>query len=190
MELGWAEIKTNVFVVAVGSAILLTGCESESDSRLDETGEATSSSVQADVPVGFDPCEDIPEQVVDAHNLTMPYPENSDASGGMKWRGCIWVQSGGGYGATIQATNITVEVVEVKNFADIRSFSIDGRNAVSSRQIEERLEESCTVNVEMSGGSLEVSITNPPSSSTSDQDTCELARELAEDIVPSLPALG
>ncbi|WP_084495523.1 DUF3558 domain-containing protein [Nocardia shimofusensis] len=172
---------------AVGVVVLLGGCDASGDVETDAS-MTSGHGVQPDVPAGFDPCTDIPQSVFASENLKSPRPQNSDASGGIKWRGCTWIPSNGGYGANIQTTNITVAMVSAKNFADSREFSIGGRAAISGRQIPERLEYSCTVNVEMREGSLQISITNPPTSNMVDQDTCEIARRLAERIAPSLPA--
>ncbi|WP_245545883.1 DUF3558 domain-containing protein [Nocardia higoensis] len=174
-------------ILVAGAILVVSGCNSASGPGL-ESATSTAPSIHSDVPTGFDSCTDIPQSLIASERLTLPRRADSEASGGVKWLGCNWVQSGGGYGASIKTTNITVDMVRSSGFADTQEFTIGGRSSISSRQIEERLDESCTVNVEMRGGSLEVSITNPPSAKTSDQDTCEIARQLSEKLVPSLPA--
>ncbi|MCZ9325089.1 DUF3558 domain-containing protein [Nocardia farcinica] len=175
-------------VLALGVVVVLGGCDSSGDG-----GEATSASrtatVAADVPVGFDPCADIPQQLLDSENLKMKTTDNMDASGGIKWRGCGWVKKDG-YAIGVQTTNITIDMVREKAFADAHEFEIEGRQAISTRRSEERPDEVCTVNVEMMGGSLEVSLVNPPSGdATGHLDTCDLARDFTAKVVPLLPAL-
>ncbi|TQM31834.1 uncharacterized protein DUF3558 [Nocardia bhagyanarayanae] len=181
-----------VGVLALGAAFVLVGCGSSVGGDANPSGSATATNVgtgvAADVPSGFKPCEDIPQSVLDSEKLRMKIPADSNASGGIKWRGCQWVQSGGGYGATIQTTNITLEMVRDRKFRDTQEFTLDGRRAISTRQIEDRPETTCTLNTEMQGGSLEISLTNPSTATTAHLDTCELTRALAQKIVPAIPA--
>ncbi|MBF6523429.1 DUF3558 domain-containing protein [Nocardia farcinica] len=176
-------------VLAVGALVVLGGCHSSVDGDAGPAG-STAAVVAADVPAGFDPCEDIPQSVLDSEGLTMKIPADSTVSGGIKWRGCQWVKADG-YGATVQTTNISVDMVRAKNFVDARELTIGGRQAIESRQVADHPESVCTLNIEMQGGSLELNLTNPPSGTkTGHLDTCELTRSLAEEIMPSVPPGG
>ncbi|MFI1459256.1 DUF3558 domain-containing protein [Nocardia carnea] len=176
--------KRRVLVALVSGAVLaLTGCESSTE----ETVTPATPSVAPDVPVGFEPCTDIPQEVLGSEGLRSPSP-NDSSSGGIKWNGCMWVQTDG-YGASIQTTNITLQMVKDKHFPEETEFTVGDRRAISTRQLEEHAEASCIVNVEMKGGSLEISLTNPPSRrKTGHLDTCELARNLANKVAPTIPA--
>jgi hypothetical protein len=174
-------------VLAVGAALVLTGCDSSADDAAPTGAASTSPSIAADVPIGYDPCTDIPQSVLDSENLRSKDKQDSNASGGVKWRGCGWVQTDG-YAPVITATNITVDMVRDKKFADTREYVINGRRAISTRQVEEHPDAVCTINVEMKGGSLQFFLSNPPSrKNTGSLDTCALARTLAEKVVPTIP---
>lgn len=176
--------KRKALIALMGAAVLvLTGCESATEGS---EGPETPS-VAAEVPAGFDPCTDIPQEVFNSEGLRNPRPDDSSASGGIKWEGCMWVNADG-YTASIQTTNITLAMVKGKNFPDTEEFTAGGRKAISTRQLEAHAEASCVVNMEMNGGSLEFGLTNPPSAPlTGHLDTCELARNLAGKVAPSIP---
>ncbi|MEU2252257.1 DUF3558 domain-containing protein [Nocardia xishanensis] len=180
-------------VLALGAAFVLVGCGSSVDGDATPSGVSTGATnagtgLAADVPSGFKPCDDIPQSVLDSEKLRRKISNDSDGSGGIKWRGCIWVQPDG-YGASIRTTNLTVEMVRAKNFRDASEFAIAGRQVISTRQNDTNPETACNVNVHMEGGSLEIYLTNPPSAkNTGHLDTCELTRSLAEKVVPAMPA--
>lgn len=175
-------------ILAVGTALVLAGCGPADD---DAAPTGTSSAVPSfapDAPTGYDPCTDIPQSVLDSENLRSKDKKDANASGGVKWRGCMWAQPDG-YVPTIRTTNLTVNMVRDKKFADTREYAIGGRRAISTRQVEEHLSAVCTINVEMKGGSLEFFLSNPPSNRKTGQlDTCALAKTLAEKVVPTMPA--
>ncbi|MFI9403612.1 DUF3558 domain-containing protein [Nocardia sp. NPDC052316] len=176
--------------LVLGAVVVLAGCGPSDGGGDKPTGSSSTStpSVAPDVPAGYDPCKDIPQSVLDSEKLLDRTPDNSNTSGGIKWRGCLWAQTDG-YGARIQTTNITVDMVRAKNFPDTREFTMNGRRAVSTRQSSDHPDAACTVDVEMKGGSLEFNLSNPPSRrNTGHLDTCELTRKLAEKVVPTLPA--
>ncbi|MBY8860816.1 DUF3558 domain-containing protein [Nocardia sp. CA2R105] len=173
-------------VLAVGAAVLiLPGCSSSGGSTSDSS-TATTTSVQ--VPTGFDPCNAIPQSILDSENLQGKQPDDFQADAGkILWRGCVWADPDG-YAVSIRTTNITVDLTRQKHFPGTREFSINGRRAISSQQQEYHTSEDCTVNVEMKGGTLEFDLTNPASApKTGKTDTCQLARRLAEKVVPSMP---
>lgn len=170
-----------------GVVFVLAGCESSTNGSAAPEPPA-GPTLAAEVPVGFDPCTDIPQEVLDSEELRNKVEDNSERSSGAKWVGCLWGQPHG-YAASIRTTNLTLELVRSKNFPDATEFTAGGRHALSTRQVEERPEESCYVNVQMEGGSLEFGLTNPPSGAkTGHLDTCELARSLAQKVAPSIPA--
>ena len=177
--------KRRLLTALVSGAVLaLTGCES---STTEGEATATTPSMAASVPTGFDPCTDIPQSVLDAEGLRMKTDDDFGA-GGVEWEGCQWAKVDG-YAASIQTTNLTVQMVRDKGFPGTVEFMVDGRLAITSQRQETHTEAACSVNVELTGGSLEFSLSNPPSrSETGHLDTCELARSLAEKVVPSIPA--
>ncbi|MFD3704504.1 DUF3558 domain-containing protein [Nocardia sp. NPDC058658] len=180
--------------MAVGAVLLLAGCGSSTGGQAE--GVATTTAGQelaADVPAGFDPCKDIPESVLDSEGLHKASSNNNadfDGAGGTKWRGCSWVVSDG-YAAGITTTNLTVEQVLDNPKLTVRGeYTIAGRSAVAaSRSDNKNPRALCTLTVAMQGGGLEFSLDNPDSNElTGHLDTCELARGLAEKVVPLLPA--
>ncbi len=176
-------------ILAVGAALVLMGCGSSADDNAAPTGASSANpSIAPDAPTGYDPCTDIPQSVLDSENLRSKDTDYSRASGGVRWRGCGWVQTDG-YAPFIRTTNLTVDMVRDKKFQDAREYTINGRRAISTRQVEEHPDAVCTINVEMKGGSLEFFLSNPPSNRKTGQlDTCALAKTLAEKVVPTMPA--
>lgn len=169
-----------------GLALVLAGCDSSGEGAATE-GTPTSSSVAPNVPAGFDPCTDIPQSVLDSEGLRQKIPDDSEASGGIKWRGCMWVQADG-YAVSIQTTNLTIDMVRDKGFRDTQELTIDDRRAITSRRLEDDPETRCTLDVEMQGGSLEFGLSNPASNrKTGHLDSCELVRALAEKVTPTIP---
>lgn len=186
MTSGWNPRR--LAILAVGAALVLTGCGPADDDASPTPASSASPTIPPDVPTGYDPCTDIPQSVLDSENLRSKDKQDSNASGGIKWRGCGWLQTDG-YAPVITTTNITVDMVRDKRFPDTREYAINGRRAISTRQVEEHPDAVCTINVEMKGGSLEIFLSNPPSrKNTGSLDTCALARTLAEKVVPTIPA--
>ncbi|MGW0248004.1 DUF3558 domain-containing protein [Nocardia goodfellowii] len=172
-------------------AALAAGCGSNSggDGNPSGTKTATASpSIAEDVPKGFDPCTDIPAGIMAAERQKSTGRSDADAPNGVKWRGCRWVMNtGSGYGASIRTSNITLDMVRARNFRDTRQVLIGSRQALSTRQSDD--DAACVVNVEMKGGSLEFLVNNPKSNKdTGHIDSCQLARDLAEKVVPAIPA--
>ncbi|MEU0876504.1 DUF3558 domain-containing protein [Nocardia brasiliensis] len=183
-----------VGVLVLGAVFVVGGCgpsDGDGAPAKPREGDSTSSSkpgLAADVPSGYDPCNDIPQGVLDSEQLRSKDKEDANAAGGVKWRGCAWIQTDG-YSPTIRTTNITVDMVRDKQFQDAVEFTVNGRRAISTRQNSDHPEAVCSVNVEMKGGSLEVFLSNPPSrKKTGALDTCQLARTLTEKVVPTMPA--
>lgn len=179
--------RKRLIALVCGSVFVLAGCDSSTEGA-SATQVPAGPTLAAEVPAGFDPCTDIPQGVLDSEGLRNKVPDKSEKSSGAKWVGCLWGQPDG-YSASIRTTNLTLELVRSKNFADATEFTAGGRPALSTRQLEQRPDESCHVNVEMEGGTLEFGLTNPPSGDkTGHLDTCELARSLAQKVAPSIPA--
>ncbi|OCF87395.1 hypothetical protein AW168_25825 [Nocardia brasiliensis] len=178
-----------VGVLVLGAVFVVGGCGPSEDGPAKTNGPSTSkATMAADVPSGFDACTDVPQSVLDSEKLLDKTPNDSNANGGIKWRGCLWAKTDG-YAASIQTTNITIDMVRDKKFPDSREFDIGSRHAISTRQIDDHPDAACTVNVAMTGGSLELNLTNPPSGkATGHLNTCDLARGLAEKIAPAIPS--
>jgi hypothetical protein len=177
-------------ILFAGAALALTGCDSSTDG--DDAPPASSTagqSVAAETPTGYDACKDIPQSVLDSEKLRRRNEANSDASGGIKWRGCRYGRTDG-YFATITTSNLTVEMTRAKHFPEATEFTVGGREAISTRQFDgPNIKDACTVNVTMQGGSLDINLLNPASNrDTGSVDSCQLARALAEKIVPTIPS--
>ncbi|WP_433202673.1 DUF3558 domain-containing protein [Nocardia sp. CA-107356] len=178
-------------VFTLGTVVLLSGCGSSTDGDAKPVSTSTSGgpSLAANAPNSYDPCKDVPQSVLDSEKLHGKDSDNSEAGGGVKWRGCAWVRSNG-YSVSIRTTNLTIDVIRSRNFPEATEFTINSRRAISTRQFDGPfIKEACTLDVEMKGGSLEFNLNNPPSNrDTGSIDSCVLARGLAEKVVPSLPA--
>jgi len=178
----------SMVAVSCSAAFLLAGCGS-----FDSGGGVINSSAAAKVPVqvptGFDPCQDIPDSVMASVGQSSKDVDNFQAGGGtILWRGCAWA-SADGYASRIQVTNITVDSVRGQHFPGTQEFIINGRRAIISQQQDDHPSAACTLDVAMKGGSLEFNLTNPASAPlTGKTDTCLLTRQLAEKIVPLMPA--
>lgn len=176
--------RTAVVAAYAAGGLVLAGCESSGEGAQ----VPVSTTVAAGAPTGFDPCTDIPQSVLDSEGLLDKSKDDANAAGGVQWRGCLWVQTDG-YAASIQTTNITVQMVRDKRLPEAQEFDLSGREAIATRRNEARPEEECTVNVAITGGSLEFSLTNPRSNRRTGQvDTCDLARTLAGKVVAELPS--
>ncbi len=180
--------------MAVGVVFLVAGCGSSTDGEaVGVEGTTTGQGLAAEVPAGFDPCKDIPKSVLDSEGLRVASSNNNadyDGAGGIKWRGCRWA-SPDGYGVGITTTNLTVEQVRANTKLTVRAeYTVDGRAAVAASRSDTKNPRSvCTLTIAMQGGGLEFSLDNPDSRrKTGHLDTCELARGLAEKVVPLIPA--
>ncbi|MEV6255648.1 DUF3558 domain-containing protein [Nocardia sp. NPDC051911] len=178
--------------LAIVAAVALVGCGSSSSgghASSDSPSPIAVPSLAAGAPQGYDPCKDIPADVLSSENLTLRGQADAEAAGGVKWRGCRYGRSNG-YVVSIRTTNLTVEVVRAKQLPEAQEFTIAGRRAISTRQFDgPYIKEACTVDVSMQGGSLEFNLNNPASNrDTGSVDSCELARMLAEKVVPTVPA--
>ncbi|MFI6362503.1 DUF3558 domain-containing protein [Nocardia sp. NPDC050630] len=173
--------------------MLVSGCNSSGEAKGNTSSASATPTIAADVPAGFDACKDIPQSVIQQEQLIKPTPDITDRPGGYKWRGCDWVQRGGdGYAVTIDTTNITLAMVRTNSqFTVTEESNVAGRAALIYRPSDDKTDqhENCILIVDMRGGSLEVSVTNPPSAKlTASQHSCDIAKRLGERIVPAIPA--
>ncbi|MBO0853535.1 MAG: DUF3558 domain-containing protein [Nocardia sp.] len=166
-------------VLAVGG-FTVAGCGSSGGDSAPATGSSTASAA-AEVPAGYDPCNDVPQGVLDALQLHMKIPAKDTADDGTAWRGCQWVKSNA-YGVAITITGATLDTVKGK-YPDAQQFTIAGRPALSSRQLADHTPRQCTVNVQIKGGSLDIFL----SDNDGPEDSCGLARNIAEQVTPTLP---
>lgn len=181
--------KLRATTLALGVMLALAGCQDgNGGTPSTSTTSGTAPSLVADVPHGFDPCTGIPADVLASENLKATGRDDAGSPGAVMWRGCGWVVRGGsGYAVKITTTNLTLDAVRQKQFPDTQEFTIGNRRTLSSRRPDD--DTSCWVNVELKGGSLEFLLDNPKSNKdTGSIDQCQLARTLAEKVVPSVPA--
>ncbi|MEV0047458.1 DUF3558 domain-containing protein [Nocardia rhamnosiphila] len=174
----------------VGVALLVAGCDSGSGGTASPVTTTTGLPIAAEAPSSFDPCTDIPQDVLASENLVPGITDaNVDGAQGVKWRGCRYVASDS-YAVGITTTNLTLAAVrENKSFAVRQEYTIDGRAAMAVDAVDnDDPRASCLFYVEMTGGSVEFSMSNPSSrNKTGHMDTCELARGLAEKVIPDVP---
>ncbi|MEV4127780.1 DUF3558 domain-containing protein [Nocardia sp. NPDC049707] len=177
--------------LGAGLIILVSACNSGGESKGSTNTAAVTPTIAADVPAGFDACKDLPQALIQSEKLKNKGPDTADRPGGIKWRGCGWVQAGGdGYAATIDTTNLTLAMVRAnKDFTVDEELTIAGRAALTSHVGAQDPHADCLINVELKGGSLEITINNPPwLRDTGNQHACEIAKRLAGQIVPTVPA--
>ena len=180
--------------VGIGAAAVLAGCNGGGGgtSNVNSSAVSATATVAPDVPTSFDGCK-LPQSVLDAEQITPPpNPSNLDANGGLKFRGCIWVShDGDGFSVNARATNMTVQMIEkMSDYKVAEHLAIDGRQAVTYHSVTDTdLRESCLINVEIKGGGVDLLIDNPASNkATCTLDACEIAKKMAGEIVPTLPA--
>ncbi|WP_433761872.1 DUF3558 domain-containing protein [Nocardia sp. CA-135398] len=186
----WSGVVRGV-VLGAGLILLVSACNPGGESKGTANSASATPTIAADVPAGFDACKDLPQTVIQQEHLIKPDPDKKDGAQGIKWRGCGWIQAGGdGYAATIDTTNITLAMVRANHdFAVDEELTVAGRAALTSHVSGQDPHADCVINVELKGGSLEISIDNPPSRRNSgNQHSCEIAKRLAEGIVPAIPA--
>jgi hypothetical protein len=178
-------VRGVALATAIAAVLTVAACNSSGGGT--QTAAATSTTTAADVPTGYDPCTDIPQSVLDDLQLESKIPRESQ-SDGTKWQGCQWVRADW-YGLVIWVTNATIDTVRDHHYQDAQEFTIAGRPAISTRQVPDHPQYQCTVNVTIKGGTLEFFLTNSPSNRMgSDKDSCGMARDAAEKVVPTLPA--
>ncbi|NKY48913.1 DUF3558 domain-containing protein [Nocardia vermiculata] len=177
-------------VLAAGAVVLVAGCSS-GDAEPEASGPtSTSPTIAPEAPTAFDGCK-LPESVMQSEGfLDRSTPTDQKGADGIRWTGCLWVVSNG-YSANFATTNITVDMVRAnKKWAVYQELTVDGRPALTYHDAAKTdMTTDCMMNVEMKGGSMEISIDNPPSGSkTGDTPACDVATRLAEQLVPTIPA--
>ncbi|MFF0495943.1 DUF3558 domain-containing protein [Nocardia aobensis] len=184
----WGKVARGI-TLGVGVVAVVAGCDSGGGSSHVTNSVSATATVAADVPAGFDACQ-LPQSLIQAEKLKNKGTDTHDGGGGTKWRGCIWVVSDG-YSASIDSTNITLDMVRAnKDFTVGQELSVAGRPALAYGPANQNnLQTHCILSVEVRGGSLEVSVNNPPNrSATGGEDSCAIATRLAAGIGPVIPA--
>ncbi|WP_278261108.1 DUF3558 domain-containing protein [Nocardia sp. AG03] len=192
--MGAAKTRGGGLIALIGAVLMVAACGPSED---ESAPGNTSPTYAAEVPTGFDPCTQIPDEVIKSENLVSTGESTLGGPSRPYWRGCGWVyKNGDGYGTAIRTTNLTLEMIRARNFSDAEEFVLSGnRQAIVSRQgasdaAVPELDDSCTANIQMDGGSLDIAVTNPKQSSpaTAHIPACTIARTLAEKIAPAIPA--
>ncbi|WP_459545536.1 DUF3558 domain-containing protein [Nocardia sp. X0981] len=174
----------------VGAALLVAGCGSGTEGSASSVTTTTGLPIAAEAPSSFDPCTDIPQEVLASEDLRRGVTDaNVDGSRGIKWRGCSYVAPDS-YAVGITTTNLTLPVVRDNDqFVVRQEYTVDGRAAIAVNAADDTdVRASCLFYVEMNGGSLELSMDNPASNDkTGHLDTCELGLGLAQKLAPLIP---
>jgi hypothetical protein len=189
---GWGHVIRCAAAVA-GASALVAGCNHGGGAPNAAPPQASATpSIAPEAPTAFNGCQ-LPQSVIAAEHLD-PNPIRDDSADptGAVWRGCAYsAYEGDGYGAGIRTTNLTIPRIEGdKKFNVAEHVTIDGRQAITFHEADlPDLHTDCILNVEMKGGGLEILIDNPPERrATANQDACDIAKKLANDLVPTFPA--
>ncbi|RMI35075.1 DUF3558 domain-containing protein [Nocardia stercoris] len=187
--MGW---KRTVSAVAggVGVALVVAGCGTDGGSSGGAAvSTTTSASMAANAPTAFDPCK-LPASVIAEEGFkNQPWNADSDGNGGIHWRGCGWLVSNG-YSVSILTTNVTLAMIHANhNFTVSEEFAIAGRPALTYQQTGQTdTHGNCLLEAQMTGGSLELQIDNPPSADlTAKTPACDIAKKLAQDLIATFP---
>lgn len=176
-------------VCAAGVALVVAGCGTGGEDAGPAVTTTTGLPIAPEAPTSFDPCA-IPQDILASEDLRKGVSDaNVDGGQGIKWRGCRYVAPDS-YAVGITTTNLTLGVVRDDDHFTVRQeYTVDGRAAIAVNRADDTdVRASCIFYVEMAGGSLELSMTNPASNKKTGQlDTCGLALGLAEKLVPLIP---
>lgn len=174
----------------VGVALMVAGCDSGTEGTASPVTTTTGLPIAAEAPSSFDPCTDIPQEVLASEDLRRGVTDaNVDGGQGVKWRGCSYVAPDS-YAVGITTTNLTLPaVLDNDQFVVRQEYTVDGRAAMAVDAAGDNdVRASCLFYVEMVGGSLELSMDNPSSNNkTGHLDTCELGLGLAQKLAPLIP---
>ncbi|MBY8857519.1 DUF3558 domain-containing protein [Nocardia sp. CA2R105] len=177
--------------VTIGAITLLTGCNRDDLGSNTPHASATTTTTPS-TPTSFNGCQ-LPQSVVDAEQIdSNPMNADADADGGIKFRGCVWsTHNGDGFNINTWTTNLTVQMIEtMSDYKVAERLTVDGRRAVTYHTSDDvDLREDCMIDVEMKGGGLDLLVDNPPShKATGIQDSCEIIKRVAGEIVSTFPA--
>ena len=177
-------------VCGAGIALLVAGCGTDSEGTATPVTTTTGLPIAAEAPTSFDPCTDIPQEILVSEDLRPGGGDaNVDGSEGVKWRGCSYVAPDS-YAVGITTTNLTLDLVRGNDEFVVQSENtVDGRTAIAvNRADHPDPRRRCLLYLDMEGGSLELSMSNPASrDKTGHLDTCGLALGLAEKVAPLIP---
>ncbi|WP_278264184.1 DUF3558 domain-containing protein [Nocardia sp. AG03] len=183
---------TGATVLATVIGILaVVGCGTDSGEPIGPTVPTlTADGLEVDAPSRYDPCVGVTPEVLNQLQLVKaknPNTADFDGPNGQKWRGCGWVRPNV-YALSIRNTNLTLGFVK-DNWGDgLSEFTIFGRSAISVRRSESDPQDSCYVNVELRGGSLEFHILKSASrNAPQDVDFCDIGKKVAESVLPTVP---
>ncbi|WP_433574200.1 DUF3558 domain-containing protein [Nocardia brasiliensis] len=140
-------------------------------------------------PAGeFDPCTALTPQILAMHGWDAEPPNPRQPTvGAMTWKGCRYVARAG-YGLVVETTNGTLAQVRQK-FPQAVDISVGDRRALRY-EARPDVPGGCTINVEMRSGSLYI-LTDVPQTPTNvarGLEACASATDIAEKVVPLLPA--
>ncbi len=184
-------------VATIGAAGLLAGCGPGGGGAAATavSSVAATPTLASKAPTSIDGCH-LAQSYIEAEHLdpqdaSSPADRTDTQSGDAVWSGCQWTSyDGDGFGVDISTTNLTIPKVEANtNFTIAEHLTIDGRQAITYHHTGDAdLRANCLLHVEIKGGGLEFSVTNPAErKATGTQDSCEIAKSLAGGLVPTLP---
>lgn len=179
--------------IALIFAITLGGCSGKtSGSATTSTSDSaatkpTSSTTTSRSTTAFDPCKDIPAEVITRLGLVGPPRPDSQSGGGTENVFCMY-DSSGGYFLTIAASNYTLDKLRnANNHWGYRDLEIGGRQALFGYGKPEPDTESCALNIAASTGVYGVLIGTAHHSFAPYTDCLDAARKTAEALVPYFP---
>lgn len=182
--------------MAVGAVLtlLLAGCSSTiSGSGTTSTSNSVApsqppTSTAGHTSVKFDPCKDIPANVITQLQLDdgSPRPDSQDA-GEIKNVFCMY-HSRGDYYLTIAASNYTLDMLKkAGNYWGFQDLEIGGRRALFGYRTPEPSVDSCALNIAASTGVYGVMVGTARHSFAPYPDCLTAARTNAEALVPYFP---
>ncbi|WP_054813027.1 DUF3558 domain-containing protein [Nocardia arizonensis] len=184
------EFRPYARILASGAAItstllLATACD-ESGNPTPVTTTNTAPAATSGASTAFDPCAALTQQFLAEHQWDARAPERKQTTtGGVVWQGCAYLAQTR-YSFTVQTTNGTLAQVHEK-FPSATATTINGRKALRY-QARPDMPGGCTVNVEMTSGSLYILVDDPRAAHPRKLSPCDNATEIAEAVVPLLPA--
>ncbi|WP_373291635.1 DUF3558 family protein [Nocardia camponoti] len=165
-------------------ALVTVGCTNDPGTEPPSSSPTEATSVSK--PADFDPCTDIPDAVLTSEQLRKTRPEDSD-SAGVTTHGCGYFMLQG-YDVRIVRTSVSLSDIKAKFPDSYREQQFGSRQGAYYTLFPQYGDRSCVINVAMNTGSLEFDLRNPATASkTGDLDTCQLATDLTNKIVPLIP---